>query len=271
MRGGAALESVGGAMFSRSLPRLAGAALLLLALALGGCSGASTVKGPILVPLKVLSASMEVDPKNYSGPCSGAQNLTFTATLAANPSNAGGAVHYVWTVAQSVSEGDVTFGPGEVSKTLTHAVAYTVPADAGSELRASFATTTPNAVNSPDAVFVISCTVGFQITGVSVTMQPWSTGCGYHTFGWSAVLTAPWNNTGGQAHYTWKFAGGATQDGTFTFPPGQVTGTVAAEHSYDVEPAGSGIGIPASQIIAWLYVDSPNTISDYAVLDHFSC
>jgi hypothetical protein len=262
--------TAGGAKLSRSLPRFVGAALLLLALALGGCAGKSTVKGPILVPLKIMSASVQVDPKNYSGPCSGTQHLTFTATLSSNPSNAGGAVHYVWTINQSRSESDVIFGPGEVSKTVTHSLDYTVPADSGPELRAAIATTTPNAVSSSDTVFSIACTVGFQIIDVSVTMQPWSTGCGYHTFGWSAVLTAPWNNTGGQVQYTWRFAGGATQDGTLNFAPGQITGTTAAERSYDVEPGGGG-GIAPSQVIAWLYVNSPNSISDYAVLDHYSC
>jgi hypothetical protein len=258
-------------MSSRSLSRLAGAALMLLVLALGACSGASTVKGPILVPLKVLGANVQVDPKNYSGPCSGTQHLTFTATLTANPSNEGGTVHYVWTIAQSTTASDITFGPGEVSKTVTQTLTYNVPADAGPELRAAIATTTPNAVSSPDAVFAINCTVGFQIIDVSVTMQPWSTDCGTHTLGWSAVLTAPWNSAGGQVHYVWKFAGGATQDGTLTFAPGQVTGTVAAARTYDIEPSGSATGTPASAIIAWLYVDRPNNISDYAVLDHYSC
>src|SRR5260221_13072159 len=189
------LESLGDAMLSRSLPRFVGAALLLLALVLvlvlGGCAGKSTVKGPILVPLKIMSASIQVDPKSYSGPCSGTQHLAFTATLAANPSNVGGAVHYVWTINQSRSESDVTFGQGEVSKTVTHTLDYTVPADSGPELRAAIATTTPNAVSSSDTVFSIACTVGFQILDLSVSMHTWSSDCGFTSFACPAVTSAP--------------------------------------------------------------------------------
>jgi hypothetical protein len=261
---------------SRSLPQVVGAALLLLVV-LSGCSSASTVKGPILVPLKVLGASVQVDPTKYSGPCSGTQNLTFTATLTANPSNAGGVVHYVWTIDHAATQSDVTFGPGEVSKSVTRSYAYTIPPDAGPELHASIATTAPNAVSAPDTVFAISCTVGFQIVDVSVTMQPWSTGCGPHTFGWFAVLTAPWNSTGGQVNYTWKYSDGSTQDGSVSFAPGQITATVATARTYNVIPpggAGGGTGWPditAGQIQTWLYVTSPNNISDYASLDHWSC
>jgi hypothetical protein len=264
----------------RALRHLVLAGLVVLVVTLSACSsGGSTVKGPIAVPLKLENASVQASPASYSGPCSGTQQITFTATLRANPSNAGGAVHYVWTINHAVSQSDVTFGPGEVSKTLTQTYAYNVPADAGPQLVASFATTTPNAVNAPDTVIAIACTVPFQITAVSVTMQPWSTSCGSHTFGWSALLTAPPNNTGGQVNYTWKFDVGAAQDGSVTFAPGQINAVVAAEQSYTVVPNGSaGSGTPApwpeitpSQIIAWLYVTSPNGIWDYASLDHYSC
>ncbi len=147
----------------------------------------------------------------------------------------------------------------------------------------------------------IACTVGFQVVDVSVTMQPWSTDCGPHTFGWSALLTAPLNNTGGQVFYTWAFALGPSQDGTLTFAPGQVNATVAVARSYMVvPPSSSGASstpsastptpsaptpsaptptptaspwpeITAAQIAAWLYVDAPNRISDSAALDHYSC
>jgi len=305
-------------MMPRSLPQLVGATLLLLALDLGGCAGASTAKRPILVPLKIMSASVQVDPTSYSGRCGVTQNLTFRAALAANPSNAGGAVHYVWTIDHARSESDVIFGPGEVSKTVTRSLDYTVPADSGPELRAAIATTTPNAVSSPDMVFAIACTVEFQIVDVNVTMQPWSTDCGPHTFGWSALLTAPLNNTGGQVYYAWRFAVGPSQGGMVAFAPGQVNATVAAARSYTVVPSRLGASsapsastptpapststpapstptptastptpqpstptpsptaspwpeIAAAQIAAWLYVGSPNRISDSASLNHSSC
>jgi hypothetical protein len=225
---------------------------------------------------------VQANPTSYSGPCSGAQQLTFTATLKANPSNAGGAVHYVWTINHTISQSEVTFGPGEVSKTLTQTYTYNVPADAGPQLLASFATTTPNAVSAPETVISIACTVPFQITAVSVTMQPWSTDCGPHTFGWSGLLTAPANNAGGQVDYVWKFGVGAAQGGSVTFAPGQGNAVVAAEQSYTVVPNGFVDGgtpgassqwpeVSPSQIIAWLYVTSPNGIWDYASLDHYSC
>jgi hypothetical protein len=280
-------------MTSQSLPRFVGATLLLLALGLGGCAGASTVKGPIRVPLTILGASVQVDPTSYSGPCGGTQSLTLTATLTANPGNAGGTVHYVWiidwTIDHARSESDVTFAPGVVRQTVTHALAYSVPVDAGPELRAAITTTTPNALSSPDVVVAIACTVGFQIVDVSVTMQPWSTDCGPHTFGWSALLTAPLNHTGGQVSYTWGFAVGPSQDGTVTFAPGQVNATVAVARSYTVvpsSPSGSGASstpgattptaslwpeITAAQIAARLDVDAPNRIADSAALDHSSC
>jgi len=291
-------------MTPRSSQRLVGATLLLLALGLGGCAPrASTLtRPPLLVPLTILGASVQVDPKSYSGPCGATQNLTLTAKLTANPSNAGGAVHYVWTIDHARSEGDVTFAPGEVSQTVTRALAYAVPLDAGPELRAAIATTTPNAVSSPDMVVAIACTVGFAVVDVSVTMQPWSTDCGPHTFGWSALLTAPTNNTGGQVSYTWGFAIGPSQYGTVTFAPGQINATVAVARSYMVVPSRLGAAsapstptptpiastptptpiaptptaspwpeIRAAQIAAWLYVYAPNRIGDSAALDHYSC
>ncbi|HEX6818497.1 MAG TPA: hypothetical protein VF120_08995 [Ktedonobacterales bacterium] len=265
-------------MCNRTLRHILLASVVLLAVVLPACSSETTIKGPITVPLKVESASMKAEPASYSGPCSGTQQLTFTATLTANPSNAGGKVHYVWTINRTVSEGDATFGLGEVTKTLTQTYAYNVPADAGPELRASFVTTTPNEVSAPDSVISIACTVPFQIIDVSVTMQPWSTDCGPHTFGWSATLTAPWNNTGGQVQYAWRFGVGAEQYGTITFAPGQITAVVSAAQSYSVVPNGQpttdNTGWPEvspSEVIAWLYVTSPNGISDYASLDHYSC
>lgn len=255
------------------------AIVLLLAVAVSGCSGGTTSKAPATVPLQVVSASVQVDPKSYAGPCSGTDQLSFTATLNANASNAGGSVHFVWTINRTVSQGDVTFSPGELTQTLTQTYAYEVPADAGPQLRAAFATTMPNAVSAPDTMFSVACTTGFQVVGVSVTMQPWSTGCGPHTFGWSAILTAPYNNTGGDVHYSWRFVVGPGKDGTVTFAPGQLTAVVSAEQSYTivsgaqpavaVQPAWPAV--TASQVVGALYVYAPNSISDSAALDHSSC
>jgi hypothetical protein len=254
------------------------AALLLSLLAtLAGCADATTTtKPPAPVVLKVLSATVEVSPKGYSGGCGATQNLTFAATLTANANNAGATVHYIWTIAGTPSAGDVTFAPGETSKTVTKTLAYPMPAGTPSELHGSIATTTPNAVASDDAVFTLGCTQPFQITSVSVTMQPWSTACGPHTFGWAAVITASWNNVGGTAQYYWSFEVGDGAGGTVTFAPGQVTQVVEAARTYDVEPAGttgttSYPTVTPSQILGRLSIDSPNAISDYASLDHFSC
>jgi hypothetical protein len=256
--------------------------LVLVALALSlvgvlaGCADGSTTKPPAPVALAILKATVTVSPKGYSGPCGAPQNVTFAATFAANPNNAGGTVHYVWTIDHTPSEADVTFAPGETSKTVTTTLAYPMPAGTPTELHGSIATTTPNAVTSDDAVVTLGCTVPFQITSVSVTMQPWSTGCGPHTFGWAAVITAPWNNTGGSVHYFWSFAAASGAGGTVTFTPGQVTQVVVAARTYNVEPGGAGGGsfyptVAPSQIFGRLSIDSPNAISDYASLDHYSC
>jgi hypothetical protein len=249
---------------------------LTLVSVLAGCAEAATTKPPAPVALTILSAKVSVSPKGYSGACGATQNVAFAATLTANPNNAGGIVHYIWTIDRTPSEAEVTFAPGETSKILTKTLAYPIPAGSPMDLRGSIATTTPNAIASDDAVFTLGCTQPFQITSVSVTMQPWSTGCGPHTFGWAAVITATWNNTGGTAHYFWSFAAASGADGTVTFAPGQVTQVVAAARTYDVEPGGVGGGSPfptvaPGQIFGRLSIDTPNAISDYASLDHYSC
>lgn len=258
--------------------RLLGALLPLIALAISGCAGdanATTAAKP--VPLKLVGAKLEANPKGYTGACGATQEITFTATLTANANNQGGVVHYVWNINQAPSEADVTFARGDTTKTITRKLSYAVPADSGPELRASIATTTPNTVSS-DAVFSIGCTVPFQIADVNVTLQPWTTGCGPQTFGWSAILTAPVNNTGGTARFSWSFAVGDGEDGSVTFQPGQVTQVVTIARTYTVVPHGA-LPPPSSQwpvvssgqIRGSLYVYSPNDIGDYAVPEAVYC
>ncbi len=255
--------------------------LLALLLLLPGCSSASTTTAVATpVPLRIVSAKVEVNPKNYNGACGATQKLTFTATLTANANHQGGKAHYLWTINHSPVEGDVTLAPGETSATVTRSLDYAIPPDAGPELRASIAITTPNAVSSPDAVFAIGCTVPFRITDVRVTMQPWTARCGPHTFGWAAVITAPTNNAGGTVRYTWQFTVGGSESGTITFAPGQITQVVTASRSYNIRPKGSPPDpsappqwpqVTAGQIRAWLYVTSPNSIGDYAVPEAVFC
>jgi hypothetical protein len=266
-------------MAVQSLRSLVRAALLVLTVALVGCSGASTASQPPAIPLQIVSAKVDVNPSKYAGACGAKQDLSFTATLSANANNLGGAVHYVWIINHAKTEGDVTLGPGDTTKTVTQSLSYVIPVDSGPELVASFATTTPNAVAAPDAMFTIACTVPFQVTDVSVIMQPWSASCGAQTFGWSATITAPFNNVGGTVHYTWRFSVGASRSGTVTFPPGQITEVLTTSQTYyivhsDGDPTPPGTTYPAvtgSEILGRLYIDSPNSITDFAVPEHVNC
>jgi hypothetical protein len=176
-----------------------------------------------------------MNPSDYKGACSGKQDITFTANLSANPNNLGGEVHYRWRIGYSVSDGVITFEKGETTKTLTRAIAFDIIPEADPYLAVAFATTQPNVVAAPETRFDISCSVPLTITDVNVSMQPWTANCGLHAFGFTALLTAPAHNAGGEARYVWRFGAGASQSGKVVFAPGQTTQTVVVSQTYYIQ------------------------------------
>jgi hypothetical protein len=185
-------------------------------------------------------------PLDYKGSCSGKQDVTFTAKLSANPNNLGGEVHYRWRIGYSVSDGVMTFEKGEIAKTLTRAISFDIVPEADPYVAVAFATTQPNVVAAQETRFDVSCSVPLTITAVDVTMQPWTAGCGPHAFGFAAVLTAPAHNVGGEARYVWRFGTGAPQSGKVIFAPGQITQTVAASQTYNIQR--SALAAPGTEM-----------------------
>ena len=215
---------------------------------LAGCGASSSAARP--APLQVVSAAITMTPSDYKGACSGKQDITFTAQLSANPNNLGGEVHYRWRIGYSVSDGVIAFDKGETAKTLTRALAFDIIPEADPYLAVTFATTQPNVVAAPETHFDISCTVPLTITDVNVSMQPWTANCGPHAFGFTALLTAPAHNTGGEARYVWRFGASASQSGKVVFAPGQTTQTVVVSQTYYIQRSplrasstASGVGM----------------------------
>jgi hypothetical protein len=209
---------------------------------LAGCGANSSVARPD--PLQVVSAAITMNPSNYKGACSGKQDITFTAKLSANPNHLGGEVHYRWRIGYNFSDGVIAFAKGETAKTLTRAIAFDIIPEADPYLAVAFATTQPNVVAAPETRFDISCSVPLTITAVDVTMQPWIANCGPHAFGFTAVLTAPAHNAGGEARYVWRFGASASQSGKVMFAPGQTTQTVVVSQTYNIQHsrlAASGV------------------------------
>ena len=200
---------------------------------LAGCGASSSAARP--TPLQVVSAAITMNPTDYKGACSGKQDITFTAKLSANPNNLGGEVHYRWRIGYSISDGMIAFEKGETTKTLTRAIAFDIIPEADPYLAVAFATTQPNVVAAPETRFDISCSVPLTITDVNVSMQPWTANCGLHAFGFTALLTAPAHNAGGEARYVWRFGAGASQSGKVVFAPGQTTQTVVVSQTYNIQ------------------------------------
>jgi hypothetical protein len=220
------------------------AALSAIGLAILAGRGASA-SGARPAPLQVLSASVTMNPAEYTGACSGKQDITFMARLSANPNNLGGEVHYSWRIGYSVSDGVIAFEKGETAKTLSRTVSFDIAPEADPYLSVGFVTAQPNVVTAPETRFAMACTVPLTITEVNVSVQPLTANCGPHAFGFDAVLTAPAHNVGGVVRYSWWFRHGGSTSGTVVFAPGQTTQTVVASQTYNIQRSALA-GSPAS-------------------------
>jgi hypothetical protein len=233
-------------LFQRALVVMIG----VVVAALAGCGSSSSAARPSA--LQVLDASVAMNPLNYKGACGATQDITFTAKLSANPNNLGGSVHYTWRIGYAAADGVVAFEKGQTSKTISRVVSFAISPDADRYLGVAFATSQPNAVAAPEARFEISCSVPLSITDVSVSVQPWTSGCGPHAFGFAAVLTAPANNAGGEVRYSWWFHTGGSVSGTVVFAPGQTTQTVTTAQTYNIQrrASASSSAAPADLLAA---------------------
>ncbi len=76
-----------------------------------------------LAPLHITGVVIGVSPSNISNiACGASTNLVFTATITSNSGNLGGQVPYTWSINHTNISGNVTFTPGQTTKT----VAYTL-------------------------------------------------------------------------------------------------------------------------------------------------
>lgn len=280
------------------------AAPLLMVLVLSGCLSSSAPSG--LVAFRLLGASIAVSPTSYSGSCGQRQSFTYTATLTAVGGHRGGTAHYRWRIGSTSVEGDLVFSPGQEEQLLTQTLALdNVQPDQEPLVRATIATTAPNTVASPELVVRLPCTTPLQIESADLLVSPSSAGCGSSTFSFSALLSAPEGNVGGDVRYTWHFLNGATTSGVVTFTPGQLNATVFAAVTYFVTfrqtrqvaqilpvatistrtptpkptarpthtPTAAPLGTPAlpGEVGAWLSVESPTALRTDTTAPSFNC
>jgi len=222
---------------------------LLLVLVLSGCLSSSAPSGP--VAFRLLGARIAISPASYAGACGQRQSFSYTATLTAVGGHGGGTAHYRWRVGYDTAEGDVTFAAGQVEQSLTRTLALDdVQPDLEPLVRASIATTAPNAVASPELAVPLPCTTPLHVLSVDLQVSPTSAGCGPSTFGFSAILAAPEGNVGGDVRYTWHFLNGAATAGAVKFAPGQINAALSAGVTYFVARGRSGQAGQAARIPA---------------------
>ena len=209
------------------------------------------------VPLQVTSVSMSVTPASIAGlACGTNATVTYTALFHVNPNNAGGTVHFTYTVnnGRGQAPASITFNPGETTKAYSFTWSGALPADHTYPGQGGIQVTSPNQLTSPLVAPTGQCaSAGFQVTNVTVAVSPSSIQgmlCGTSVVvTYTATIHVAANGPGGTVHFSYTVNNGRSQTpATITFNPGQTvrtftftwSGALPADHTY---PGEGGIQV----------------------------
>lgn len=256
----------------------------LVVLALAACATTGTTTGPgstpmpTSAPFTVTSVDLSVSPLSIAGTtCGSGASFIYTATFHIPDHTAGGTIHYAYTLnnGRSQTDGTVTAGAGETSKTVTFTSSGTLPADHTYPGTAIVMVTSPNTVTSPGVKPSGTCTEAgasgpFQVTGVTMTVTPSSiagVSCGTPlTVTYTAVFHLAANGPGGTVQFEYTINNGrGSNRASLVVAPGQTaasytfqwSGNLPADHTYP-EPGG-------------VLVTSPNALTSSRVVPSGAC
>jgi hypothetical protein len=209
-------------------------------------------------PLKVTSVTMSVTPGSIANiSCGTNVTVTYTALFHANSDNAGGTVHFFYTVnnGRGQTPASITFNPGETTKAYTFTWRGALPVDHTYPEPGGVQVTSPNQLTSALVGPTGRCTslAAFQVTNVNMTVSPTSIqglSCGTPVVvTYTATIHVAANSPGGTVQFIYTVNNGRGQTpASITFSPGQTTrtytftwrGALPVDHTY---PGQGGIQI----------------------------
>ncbi len=227
-----------------------------------GPSGSTPTPGA--APFTVTSADLLVTPTSIAGTtCGSTASFSYTAIFHLPAHNAGGTIHFLYTLnnGRSQQDGTVTAGADAISATFVFTSTGTLAADHTYPGTAIVMVTSPNAIKStpvkPSGACVEQGASGpFQVTGVTITVSPSSIAgaqCGTPlSVTYTAMFHLAANGPGGtvQFEYTTNNGRGSNR-ASLVVAPGQTaasyafqwSGNLPADHTYP-EPGGVMVTSP---------------------------
>lgn len=178
--------------------------------------------------LHIAGVTVAVNPSSLpSLACTATTNVVFTAAIAADPGSKGGTAAFSWNVAGSnVASGNVTFGPGDTSKTVSYTLSNAaLQYNNAANMTATLTVSSPNPITSAPVKPAGTCTYmgPFQVVSIAATANPSSlTGIACNssiTVTYTATVNIAANSNGGTVNFDAVF-GGAHRSASVTFSPG---------------------------------------------------
>jgi hypothetical protein len=209
-------------------------------------------------PFKVTSVTMSVTPGSIANiSCGTNLTVTYTALFHANSDNAGGTVHFFYTLnnGRGQTPASITFNPGETTKAYAFTWSGALPVDHTYPEPGGVQVTSPNQLTSPLVGPTGQCTAlaAFQVTNVDMTVSPTSIqglSCGTTVVvTYTATIHVAANSPGGTVQFSYTVNNGRGQTpASITFSPGQTIrtytftwrGALPADHTY---PGQGGIQV----------------------------
>jgi len=214
----------------------------------------SQTPSPNSTPVNVTNLATTVTPGSLSGiHCGSAASFTFSTVITVAAGSGGGQVAYTWNIGSSHIPGNVTFAPGDLSKTVTYTLnspsvqpstAASITGSLSVDNNGQMLTSTPASVTG-----ICSFSGAFQVLSISISVSPGAvTGIicdSYVTFVYTATITVAPNSNGGTVLLKWSFSNTSAAVTFGPYQPGQTTRTVTysltgrVSHNEVFPPAGS--------------------------------
>lgn len=232
----------------------------------GTATGNPTPTVTALVPLKVTSVAMSVAPASIDGlTCGTNLTVTYTATFHVTPKSAGGTVKFSYTVnnGRGQTMANITFAPGETSKTYSFTWSGALPIDHTYPGPGGVQVTSPNQLTSTLVAPTGQCTpaAAFHVTAIDMKVSPTSIqglACGTPiVVTYTATIHIAPNSPGGTVQFSYTINNGRGQsNASLTFAPGETSktfsftwsGALPIDHTY---PTLGGIQVTSpNQLIS---------------------
>jgi hypothetical protein len=187
------------------------------------------------VPPHVTGIAMGVTPGSFgSVGCGSAINIVFSAAITVGAGSTGGQIPFTWNIDHTSIQGNVTFAPGQTTKTVTYTLSnYAVQLSSTSAVSGSISVgDSGSAVNSATVGPTGTCKLPgpFQVTGISLSVSPASLAsiaCNSTiTVTYTATVYIAADSNAGTVQLNWT-VGGGNQAASIVFAPTQTVGSVS--------------------------------------------